>query len=257
MNTFAPLFFRTFLLRTVLILSTTSIVVAGATASAELSARLTARPFAQTSGASFAPGLYRLNLAAGRDGTLYIPSSYRPSKPSPLVVFLHGSTGDSKQGELLFRNEAEKRGVIFLFPESRKYSWDLATDRAFGPDVQFLDQALKLIFSRLSIDAKHLALAGFSDGGSYTLSLGRTNGDLFSHLIAFSPGFMRPQSTAGLPAVFLIHGTADHVLPIEKCGRPIAAQLRAAGYAVDYHEFDGDHVVTPDGKSLALDWFLR
>lgn len=33
--------------------------------------------------------------------------------------------------------------------------------------------------------------AGFSDGASYALSLGLPNGNLFSHIVAFSPGFMR------------------------------------------------------------------
>ncbi len=32
---------------------------------------------------------------------------------------------------------------------------------------------------------------GFSDGASYALSLGVPNGDLFTHIVAFSPGFMR------------------------------------------------------------------
>lgn len=36
--------------------------------------------------------------------------------------------------------------------------------------------------------------AGFSDGASYALSLGQPNADVFSHIIAFSPGFMRAPS---------------------------------------------------------------
>jgi phospholipase/carboxylesterase len=33
------------------------------------------------------------------------------------------------------------------------------------------------------------------------------------------------------------------VLPIEQCGRSIAAELRMEGYRVDYREFDGGHII--------------
>jgi phospholipase/carboxylesterase len=55
---------------------------------------------------------------------------------------------------------------------------------------------------------------GFSDGASYALSLGLTNGDLFRHVIAFSPGFMAPAARRGEPPVFVSHITRDGVLPI-------------------------------------------
>jgi predicted esterase len=56
----------------------------------------------------------------------------------------------------------------------------------------YLDQALQHVFETYSIDPGRVGLGGFSDGASYALSLGVANGDLFSHIIAFSPGFMRP-----------------------------------------------------------------
>lgn len=64
----------------------------------------------------------------------------------------------------------------------------------FGPDVQYINKSLEHVFSRYSIDPNRLGIAGFSDGASYALSLGLPNGDLFTHIVAFSPGFMRPPS---------------------------------------------------------------
>ena len=55
-----------------------------------------------------------------------------------------------------------------------------------------MDQAVHHVFERYSIDPGRIGLAGFSDGASYALSLGVANGDLFTHIMAFSPGFMRP-----------------------------------------------------------------
>ena len=42
-----------------------------------------------------------------------------------------------------------------------------------------------------------MCASGFSDGASYALSLGAANGDLFTHIAAFSPGFMRPPVSVG------------------------------------------------------------
>jgi predicted esterase len=110
-------------------------------------------------------------------------------------------------------------------------------------------------FSRYAIDPAHVAIGGFSDGASYALSLGLTNGDLFTHIIAFSPGFMAPAEYEGKPRIFISHGTRDQVLPIDACSRRIVPQVRGAGYDVEYHEFDGPHTVPPEMTRRAVDWF--
>ena len=83
-------------------------------------------------------------------------------------------------------------------PDSRGPPWDVL-EGGYGPDVAFLDRALELTFSRCAIDPARIAAEGFSDGASYALSIGITNGDLFSHVIAFSPGFMAPKEPWGKP----------------------------------------------------------
>jgi len=54
-----------------------------------------------------------------------------------------------------------------------------------------------------------VAIQGFSDGASYALSLGLTNGDLFTHVIAFSPGFAAPAEQRGRPRIYVSHGVAQ------------------------------------------------
>jgi phospholipase/carboxylesterase len=99
-------------------------------------------------------------------------------------------------------------------------------------------------------------VSGFSDGASYALSLGLANGELFGDVLAFSPGFMAPAALAGKPRIFMSHGVDDRVLPIDRCSRRIAPQLRAHGYDVDYREFPGPHVVPPEMGTAALERFL-
>ena len=98
--------------------------------------------------------------------------------------------------------------------------------------------------------------AGFSDGASYALSTGITNGDVVSHVIAFSGGFMNIFCQHGAPRVFIAHGLVDEQLPIATSGRANAASLQAAGYAVRYVEFNGLHVIAPPIVALAVDFYL-
>jgi phospholipase/carboxylesterase len=105
------------------------------------------------------------------------------------------------------------------------------------------------------VDARRVAAGGFSDGASYALSLGLTNGDLFTHVMAFSPGFMAPADHVGEPDCYVSHGTRDQVLPIDRCSRRIVPALERAGYEVRYREFDGPHTVPNDIAREAVGWF--
>ena len=83
-------------------------------------------------------------------------------------------------------------------------------------------------------------MAGFSDGASYSLSIGLANGDLFAAVFGFSPGFVFPATHIGKPPV--IHLPRHHrqrVLPIDSCSRRIVPQLKSEGYRVTYREFEG------------------
>ena len=126
----------------------------------------------------------------------------------------------------------------------------------FGPDVALVDRALETAFGRYAVDPARLAIGGFSDGASYALSLGLTNGDLFTHVLAFSPGFAAPAAERGRPGVFVSHGTEDGVLPVERCSRRIVPRLRRVGYDVEYAEFEGGHTVLPAVAARALAWFV-
>jgi phospholipase/carboxylesterase len=112
--------------------------------------------------------------------------------------------------------------------------------------VRRIDDALAAVLAAYPVDRGSLAISGFSDGASYALSLGLANADLFTHVLAFSPGFVAPVRPTGTPRVYLSHGRADAVLPIDRTTRRIAPQLRAAGIPVTVHEFDGPHTVPPE-----------
>lgn len=218
------------------------------------SGRLHARP-APTSTGTASPGVQALGLRAERDALVYVPPNYRPSQPAPLVLMLHGAGGDARGGLAPLLDLAESHGSLLLAPASLGRTWDLLLG-SFGPDVTHIGHALTQIFSRYSIDTERLAIQGFSDGASYALSLGLTNGDLFTHILAFSPGFYRLFNPRGTPRIFVSHGVDDAVLPIDRTSRQIVPRLREEGYEVQYREFPGGHAVPGTVAEEAVEWFL-
>jgi phospholipase/carboxylesterase len=213
--------------------------------------RLAARVTAPTR--TIEPGLIPLGLASGRDGLLYVPTGYQPDTPAPLVLLLHGAGRTSAELVTPMRTLADKTGLVLLAPDSRGGTWD-AIQGFFYDDVIFIDRALAFTFSRVRIDATRVRIAGFSDGGSYSLSLGIINGDLFSRIVAFSPGFIVTGPVNGKPKVFITHGTKDTILPIDQTSRQIVPQLKQAGYDVQYTEFEGGHGWTTELLGQAVDF---
>ena len=154
----------------------------------------------------------------------------------------------------LLKHLADANGLILLAPASGQKTWDVISGE-YGPDIALIDAALETVFSRYAIAPQHIAVGGFSDGASYALSVGINNGNLFTHVIAFSPGFMVPTRQQGSPHIFISHGTQDTVLPIDRCSRKLVPQLQRAGYDVLYHEFNGSHTVPSPITQEAISWF--
>jgi phospholipase/carboxylesterase len=195
------------------------------------------------------PGVQPLGIDKGRDGYVYVPGS-APAAGAPLVVYLHGAGGSGGRAVQYVIADADRTGSIVIAPDSRKMTWGFSGEDSIA-DLVFLDEALDKIMTAHKVDERRVGISGFSDGASMALSWGLVNGKLFSAIAAFSPGFVHlSKPPLGKPRVFISHGTRDRVLPVDRCGRRIARELRAAGYEVDYREFDGDHTVPAElGKA--------
>ena len=224
------------------------------TPSGARSPRLTARPGRPFR--SVERGQTRIGEGLDRGGYLFVPESYREDEPAPLVLALHGGGGHAGRWSRLY-DVCERRGVILAAPDSRARTWD-RVNGAFGPDVAFIDAVLRFAFERCATDPNRIALAGFSDGASYTLSLGPSNGDLFTHLMAWSPGFSDPEDPiVGLPRVLVSHGSEDGVLPVSITRSGLVPMFEMDGYDVTYLEFNGRHELTDTIVDQSFDWFLE
>jgi phospholipase/carboxylesterase len=203
--------------------------------------RLTARP-SKPAGPPPPPGVTPIGIGKDRDGLLWLPENSKG--PVPLMVLLHGAGG--RGANILRRLEsfAADTGVAVLAPDSRGMTWDAIRDE-LGLDVRFIDRALDKVFQTVAIDPARTSIGGFSDGATYALTLGLINGDLFRRIIAFSPGFYVGGQVYGRPEIFVSHGTADPVLPIDRCSRIIVPALKKQGYSVTFRQFDGGHEIPP------------
>jgi predicted esterase len=212
--------------------------------------RLAFRP-GTPAGAAGTAGRIEVQGADGaRPAAVYVPPS-DDQAPMRLVVVLHGAGGKAARAVNLLRAFADANRLLLVAPQSLNGTWDVLAGR-YGPDVRNIDTLLERVSSSYPVD--RYAVSGFSDGASYALSLGLTNGDIFDAVIAFSPGFSAVELAHGRPRIFVSHGTQDEVLPIERCSRRIVPALRSDGYDVTYVEFPGGHVVPDSIRRRAVDW---
>ena len=214
------------------------------------SARLQARPAKPTQQAQ--PGRRAFGLGGARDGYLSVPQNYDPARPVPFILMLHGAHGGGAS-LTKFCESAAKEGIAVAVPESRGLTWDRIKG-SFGPDIAFLDRVLAETFDRLTVDPRRLAIAGFSDGASYALSVGLSNGDLFSHVMASSPGFLAAPLRHGKPFLFITHGVKDPILSVNFT-EGMVRHLKEAGYAVEYKGFSGGHFMPPELVKESFRWF--
>jgi predicted esterase len=207
--------------------------------------RLYARPEPRTpqSPPPLAGGTHQLSFSDGRSALLHVPSGDAVQGPHRLLLLLHGAGGQHGGGDIIALADAMHHGALLLIPQAHGSSWDFLRG-GYGPDLSFLDRALQWTMERHDVDPARVSIGGFSDGASYALSVGLMNGDLFSDILAFSPGFMAPLRRVGQPRVFIAHGAADPVLPVAR-GHAIARRLAGEDYEVRYAQFDGAHIVEP------------
>jgi predicted esterase len=172
-----------------------------------------------------------------------------------LVLVLHGAGGGSRDGLYAFRGGWDERGLVLVAPAAAGGTWSAL----LGSDVDLphVNRSLARAFARCHVEPARIGIGGFSDGATYALTLGLTNGDLFRAVAALSPGGVRAARRVGRPRFFIAHGTLDDVLPISRTSDAIVRELRPQGYDVTYRTFRGGHKVPVEISRAAVRWLLR
>lgn len=125
---------------------------------------------------------------------------------------------------------------------------DVAGIRASQVEVEKLIVQEK----RRGVAARHIVLAGFSQGGAIVLHTGLRHAEQLGGILALSTylplaGSLASEASAGAlrTPLFMAHGRDDSIIPYA-LGRAAARQLAGSGYQVEWREYAMPHSVCPD-----------
>ena len=191
--------------------------------------------------------------------SLYVPEYYDAARAWPLIVAMHGGSGNGGAFLWSWLREARTRGLIVIAPTAIGSTWSLMEPEEDGPNI---DRMVDEVAGQWNVDPARQLLTGMSDGGTFTYVLGLRGDCRFTHLApvaaAFHPmmmGFADPARVHGLP-VHIVHGAQDWMFPPE-IARSAQLALEQAGAAVIYREIaDLSHTYPRDENAAILDWFL-
>jgi phospholipase/carboxylesterase len=189
--------------------------------------------------------------------SLYVPEDYDASHAYPLVVALHGGSGNGGAFLWSWLRSARTRGAILVAPTAPGPTWALQQPEH---DSAFLHRILAHLRERWHIDPSRLLLTGMSDGGTFALLSGLNEGSPFTHLAPAATGFhpmllemVEPARLAGLP-IYLVHGALDWMFDVSRA-RGVARALASAGAEVLFREIaDLSHTYPRDENGRILDW---
>jgi phospholipase/carboxylesterase len=191
--------------------------------------------------------------------SLYVPEYYDAARAWPLVVAMHGGSGNGGAFLWSWLREARTRGFVVIAPTAIGSTWSLMDSEVDGPNI---DNMVAKVASQWNIDADRQLLTGMSDGGTFTYVLGLRGGCRFTHLAPIAASFHPMLMTfadgdrvRGLP-VHIVHGAQDWMFS-SAMAENAQRTLERAGAAVIYREIaDLSHTYPRDENAVILDWFL-
>jgi phospholipase/carboxylesterase len=202
--------------------------------------------------------IHNQNEPKSRGGySLYVPEYYAPDRAWPLVMALHGGSGNGRGFLWRWLRDARSLGAILVAPTALGATWALMGEDA---DTANLSRILDSVRSRYNIDPAKLLLTGMSDGGTFSYVTGLEPASPFTHLAPIAATFhplMAEMADAdrlrGLP-IHIVHGALDWMFPVQTA-RITRDVLSAAGANVTYREIDNlSHCYPREMNAPILRW---
>jgi polyhydroxybutyrate depolymerase len=203
----------------------------------------------------------------GRPYSVFVPSGYDASTPTPLVLLLHGYTASGNIQELYFQIQplAEERGFLYVHPDGLKDTagnqyWN-ATDACCDignsgvDDSAYLRSIIDEVKATYNVDPKRVFLMGHSNGGFMSYRMACDHADAIA-AIASLAGATYSDATKCKPtepvSVLQIHGTLDATIAYDG-GTIVTNEYPGAVATVEsWATLDGCGL-TPDTTSPPLD----
>ena len=198
------------------------------------------------------------NEPGSRGGfSLYVPEYYTPDRAWPLVMALHGGSGNGRGFLWSWLRDARSHGAVLVAPTATGSTWALMGEDTDTPN---LGRILGSVQARWNIDPTKLLLTGMSDGGTFCYVTGLESASPFTHLAPVAATFhplmaeiADAERLRGLP-VYLVHGKLDWMFPVQ-VARQTQQALSAAGAEVTYRELDDlSHTYPREMNAPILNW---
>lgn len=174
-----------------------------------------------------------------RTFVFYVPSSYDPAQPAPLVIALHGryGTGAGMAQLTELNTVAEEEGFVVAYPDGLGQNGDTGWSYMHGlagvpgqaaDDTLFLEQLIQDLSADLSIDQARVYVTGWSNGGFMVERLACEAPDRYA---AFA--LVSATGYAGLPtlcaeqrpvSILMMHGTDDNNVPWDGLAQTVDGQ---------------------------------
>ncbi len=155
---------------------------------------------------------------------LFVPATYDPAKPTPLVISLHGFVEwPAHQMQISHWNElAQEYGFLVVYPEGtglprrwRAGGWAAASGDPLV-DVRFISDLIDELERKYNIDRSRIYANGLSNGGGMSFLLGCALSDRIAAIGGVAGAYLYPldecRPSRPVPMI-AFHGTADPIVP--------------------------------------------
>jgi poly(3-hydroxybutyrate) depolymerase len=166
----------------------------------------------------------------------YIPASLDPTRPAPVIVFLHGYGSKPYPYRDLIAPGAEATGAVLVVPSAQGKGWGDAEDEVT------IAKALERVGQEVALDPLRRSLAGHSAGGAYAYLLAYLTEEHWSAVFTLAASYYPVAAVADpryTAPIRMYYGTADPnyaaaypnlVAQWQGLGVPFESDV-AAGYA--------------------------
>jgi len=161
-----------------------------------------------------------------REYLLYVPRSYDPTKPTPLIISMHAAMNwPAYQMKITQWNKAaDGSGFIVVYPAGSDplhlgpKAWFMNGSRSPStmPDVRFISELIDTLEAHYNIDSTRIYANGMSNGGGMAFALSCTLSNRIAAIGAVSAAQSLSWSwcadSTPVPMI-AFHGTADPFVP--------------------------------------------
>jgi len=157
---------------------------------------------------------------------LYVPDSYDPSTPAPLVISIHGfAEWPAHQQQISRWNDlADENGFLVVYPMGTSFPlrWRVSSEPGTSPDLEqdvaFISDLIDYLEGQYNLDPARIYANGLSNGGGMTFVLACKLSERIAAIGSVAGAQLLPwdECTPSRPVPAIVfHGNADPIVPFE------------------------------------------